>query len=528
MKNNGILFAVCTGIFLYAAAASAEVETYYFKDRQVLTEKPGQLAILQTSTVRSADGAASAVAGQVPGAYLQPMAIGGWWRATIAQPAQKRSTDYIRDAVTSAAAAPDVAFVSPVFEGIHGGDIIATPVVIVQFTEAITGEQAEAIIAAAGAGVILERNTAGIPNAYKIQSPALEAYSLLATVSSLARRDDVVFAESDMIVSGQANYFPNDELFNSAWWLHNTGQFLLSVAGEDIDAPEAWNITKGSSAVPVLIIDDGVQQDHPDLNVLPGRDFTGQPPSTQGKPMGDCDRHGTAVAGCVSGIMDNRIGACGIAPHSPAVSARCFVAELPCGGSWTAQYTWTANALNWAQQAGIRVTNNSNSYGAASATVTVKYRQTYQAGMIHFASSGNQASRQTGYPARIAEVIAVGATNHSGGKASFSNYGPGQDLAAPGQYFLTTDRTGDSGYVEQDYVYMQGTSFASPTAAGVAALVLSANPTLKSSEVKNILFSTATDKGSPGWDEEFGHGIVNANRAVRAAVITSADHWELY
>lgn len=528
MTINGILITTCAAVFLCAAAASAEVEVYYFKEKQILTEKPGEIAVLQTTTARSAGTSAPAVARNVPGAYLQPMVISGWWRATIAQPTHTRSAAYIRDAVTSAAANPDVTFVSPVFQNADGGEVIATPTILVQFSEATSPAQAEAVIAAAGAGVILEREAAGIPNAYKIQSTARDAYTLLDIVNSLARRDDVIFAESDMIVSGQSHYVPNDPFFSSAWWLHNTGQAFGSIAGEDIDAPAAWNITKGNANVRVLIIDDGVQFTHPDLNLLPGKDFTDPSTTVNGNPGNNCDRHGTPVAGCVSGKMDNSLGACGIAPLSPAVSARCFVSEEPCTGNWTAQYSWTVNALNWAQQSGIRVTNNSNSYGSASAAVNVKYRQTYQAGMIHFASSGNEGLRKTHYPASIDVVVAVGATNSAGDLAGFSNYGLKQNLTAPGDSIYTTDRTGARGFTGGDYAFMQGTSFASPTVAGVAALMLSVNSTLTAPEVKDILFSTATDKGPTGWDEKFGHGVVNAYRAVRAALQSSAEEWELY
>src|SRR5262249_37581048 len=152
--------------------------------------------------------------------------------------------------------------------------------------------------------------------------------------------------------------------------------------------PDAWRATMGDPAVKVLIIDVGVDPAHPELNQDPGEDFTGQ--GSGGAPVNPCDNHGTWVAGCVSGIAGNARGTTGVAPLCKSVSARTFISNPDCGGGWSAQYSWTVDALAWAVSRGIRITNNSNIYGSTSSAINAKYQETRdQDGVIHFVAAGN-------------------------------------------------------------------------------------------------------------------------------------------
>src|SRR5574341_819801 len=98
---------------------------------------------------------------------------------------------------------------------------------------------------------------------------------------------------------------------------------------------------------------------------------------TTGDPANECDNHGTAVAGCVSAIINNSLGTVGIAPNCKAVSARTFVSNIPCNGGWSSTAIWTVNALAWAESHGVWVTNNSNYYGFTSSSIKDKYESTY-------------------------------------------------------------------------------------------------------------------------------------------------------
>jgi hypothetical protein len=176
------------------------------------------------------------------------------------------------------------------------------------------------------------------------------------------------------------------------------------------------------------------------------------------------------------------------------------------------------NALAWAQNIGARVSNNSNHYGFQSSAIAAAYASTRGMGMVHFAAAGNDATNSIVYPASLPGVNAVAALQEGGGLASFSNHGAGLAFSAPGQDIYTTDRTGTDGYVNGDYVFGNGTSFASPYAAGVAALVLSINPSLSATNVEQIMQQSCVDLGSPGYDTTYGWGLVNAYNAVVLAL----------
>lgn len=136
------------------------------------------------------------------------------------------------------------------------------------------------------------------------------------------------------------------------------------------------------------------------------------------------------------------------------------------------------------------------------------------------------------YPANLASTIGVGASTDWDYKAGYSQYGPGLDFVAPSGGgnldLLTTDRTGAAGYDNgSDYVRVAGTSFSSPLAAGVGALMLSRNPELTAAQLRTIMQNTAEEIGGVtypgGVNEFFGHGRINANGAVLAAGVDGND-----
>jgi len=106
--------------------------------------------------------------------------------------------------------------------------------------------------------------------------------------------------------------------------------------------------------------------------------------------------------------------------------------------------------------------------------------------------------------------VSVSATDANDAKASFSNYGPTIDIAAPGVSILTTTNGGGYGSVS-------GTSFSSPIAAGLGALILSVNPTLTNAQVVDIITRNADDIGTPGFDQYFGYGRINVLKSLTAA-----------
>jgi subtilisin family serine protease len=113
-------------------------------------------------------------------------------------------------------------------------------------------------------------------------------------------------------------------------------------------------------------------------------------------------------------------------------------------------------------------------------------------------------------------VLSIGAAQRNGTRATFSCFGPLLDCLAPGSSIVTTDRTGTAGYHATDFTTINGTSFASPLAAGVAALMRSRDPALTPDEITEILFTTARDMGIAGYDTSTGWGLLDAFAAVAA------------
>lgn len=522
---RGLLVALCC--FLLGDAQAQQAYYHYFKEKRPLVER-NEVAVFDAQGKGTLEVQRSLEADGFIRPAVRALPIRGWSIASLDESSMPVA---VRDHVTSAAMRGDHDFVSPVFrateEGTSDDFIHVTPVLLIRFEDGVSSGVAEAILQRYQVGNVIERDWAGAPRAYRINTNRRNGYDVLDIANRLAVLPQVRYAEPDMAFTGRGDLYPNDPGFSDCWGLHNTGQ-AGGTPDEDMDVPEAWETTTGSESLKVLVIDCGVQQDHPDINQLPGVDLTYQGPTSMGGPVNYCDNHGTMVAGCVSATMNNTLGIVGIAPDCKVISARTFISVMPCTGSWSTYSSWTVDALAWGLAQGARVSNNSNCYAASSSSITDKYNETYAAGMVHFASAGNSSEGTVAYPASLLVVNCVAATDRSGVRASFSNYGEGVDFSAPGVDIYTTDRTGADGNGSGDHTWIWGTSFATPYAAGVAALVLAVRPEATPAQVEEFMRDSCVDKGTPGYDTEYGWGVVNANGAVAAALVTSTAGWSLY
>lgn len=323
-----------------------------------------------------------------------------------------------------------------------------------------------------------------------------------------------------------------DPLFPEQFQMNNTGQTIDGFPGTadaDCNAPEAWATTLGSSSITVAVIDDGVE-DHEDLNNSSGssRLIGGYTPLTggNGTPNSAGD-HGEACAGIIA-ASHNNLGVQGLAPEVQLLAVNIFA------GSETSQDI--ANGVTWAKNNGADVMSNSWGYTSCTANFSNLTNAINDAvnngrgglGCVVVFASGNGYKNCVDYPADLPSVIAVGAFSNDGIISDYSNEGPTLDITAPsndvtsgvltGAGVRTIDRMGSAGYSSGNYTTsFGGTSAACPVVAGVAALVLSVDPTLTDAGVKNILYSTAIDMGSAGFDNTYGNGRVNAGGAVAAA-----------
>ena len=364
--------------------------------------------------------------------------------------------------------------------------------------------------------------------------------------------------EADERNNGLQKEFFLEEATINQWWL------------DAIDARAALQLERGSEQIVVAVIDTGIDWTHPEIAgrlwVNPGEiagngvddDGNGFVDDVHGWDFVDRDNnlggtsrdlHATAVAGIIAAGDDGK-GTTGVAPGVRLMDLRV----LDSGGSGF--FADITSAILYAAFNGARVINMSLGApedlcnGFFQDFCQDKVRQELDAqeaainlavsmGVVVIASAGNEAAG-VGYPARFEGAIAIGATTIDNGLAEYSNVGPQVSVTAPGgdlseqqlkDLFILSASNFEAvvpqlatlvitPYPGAGYGWFSGTSSAAPFVSGVAALILSANPDLTPLQVRQILEQTATDLGQEGEDEEFGAGLVNAKRAVEAALAT--------
>ncbi|MFC4438245.1 MULTISPECIES: S8 family serine peptidase [Natrialbaceae] len=303
---------------------------------------------------------------------------------------------------------------------------------------------------------------------------------------------DIAYAEDNATV--EAFYTPNDPRYGDQY------------APQQVNCEGAWETTLGDPGVTISIIDQGIQYDHPNLEENMdgsvsnyGYDFAGN--SDDPYPASADENHGTHVGGIAAGGTDNGTGHAGISDCS-MLSARAL--DDSGGGSLSD----IADAIQWSADQGAEVINMSLGGGGYSSTMDDACQYAYDAGSLLVAAAGNDYGGSVSYPAAYDTVVAVSSLDENESLSSFSNLGPEIELAAPGSNVL-------SAIPWDDYDEFSGTSMASPVAAGVAGLALSAHSGLSNVQLREHLQNTAVDVGLS--DEEQGHGRVDADNAVNTA-----------
>lgn len=313
--------------------------------------------------------------------------------------------------------------------------------------------------------------------------------SEVSVLARLEKHPHLKFAELDYKVT--PHLAVNDPYIGSQWAL------------PFINMPAAWDVSQGSGVV-IAVLDSGVLGTHADLlpNLVPGWN------AVDGNTItADVLGHGTSVAGTAAAVSNNATGTAGIAGRASIMPIRITNA------TGAAYYSAIASGIIYAADHGARVANCS--WGPLFNNSSVQSAGNYlkSKGGLLVVSAGNNAINENA--AATAAMITVSATTSTDTLASWSSYGSMVSVSAPGVGIWTTSSAGG-------YTSVNGTSFASPIVAGVVALMMSANPALSAAQVEGLLYSTAVDLGAAGRDIYFGHGRVNADAAVRAAVNTVA------
>ena len=289
------------------------------------------------------------------------------------------------------------------------------------------------------------------------------------------------------------NQLPDDPLFAQQW--HHPM----------IESPAAWDMWRADGAAEIVIAytDTGIVP-HEDLPYrVPGFNCVTNLPEASGGDVTDINGHGTHVAGCAAAAGNNAVGVSGVGWRLRVMPIR--VSELPSGG---ATFEDLMQGVQWAAENGAKVISTSYSgIGYPPIETTGQYVRSLGASMLW--AAGNSDTDHASWD--FEHVIVVGASDQFDQKASFSSYGLGVDVFAPGVAILSTTRDGS-------YGYLSGTSMATPIANGALAMIRSANPLLSAAHAEHVLFNSCNFWDPEPNSEALGWGRINLRRAVEEAL----------
>lgn len=299
----------------------------------------------------------------------------------------------------------------------------------------------------------------------------------------------VQFAEPDFIAKAIGT---PDPYFGNQWGMTK------------IQAPQAWDITKGKSSIKIAVLDTGVDQNHEDLaaKIVTNKNFT------TSSTVDDLYGHGTHVAGITAAATNNGIGVAGVGYDSTIMNVKVL------DDTGSGYYSWVASGIIWAADNGAKVISMSLGGSSSSSTLESAVNYAWGKGVVIVAAAGNSGNTARLYPGYYTNVIAVAATDQSDVKASFSSYGSWVDVAAPGVNIYSTLPNHSNQIGTQGYGYLSGTSMATPYVAGLAGLVWASSYGMSNSNtnVRNRIESTADPITGTGAYWQYGR--INAYKAV--------------
>jgi thermitase len=391
-----------------------------------------------------------------------------------------------------------------------------------------------------------------------VQLVAVRAGDETGAINRYRRNPNVLYAQPNFILSipkpianrkptshvPGSEIVPGDHFFIEQWALHNTGQqfyciiptipdFCLYVGtpDADIDAPEAWAISAGST-VTVAVIDTGIDYNHPDLvqAYAGGLNYviTNPDGTPTSNPMDD-HGHGTHVSGTIAAALNNvtgdpaeEEGVVGVAPHARIRAYKVCDANGRCSDFAVQQ------AILQAVADGAKVINMSLGGADFSQALDDAVQTAWNRGLVIVAGAGNDGNTGLFYPAALNNVISVGAFDEDHRRTSFSNYGNWVDISAPGNVIMSsypmsscaaTTTPGDFGC----YTWLSGTSMATPHVSGAAALVWSRADVFTNQQVVDILLNSADPVGRDAvrLDSWTIHGGLNLHDAMSYGATTT-------
>ena len=416
------------------------------------------------------------------------------------------------------------------------------------------------------AGTLLMRDD-GTGRAGEVGEPELRYGS-----ETLRERAETLLLRKKLLASGAFEYvapnhvyrpmaIPNDAFYRYQWHYPHIG------------LPQAWDITRGDDDIVVAVIDSGVVTDHPDLRDrllrdrdgrIVGYDFISDPdsagdgdgidadPFDVGDAQGVNERssfHGTHVAGTVGAETNNGIGVAGVTWRGKIMPIRVLgkgggtVLDVAQGIRYAGGLSNDSGTVPPVRADVINLSlgaDNPDCLPLAGIHPAIRsaLEDVIAAGVSVVVAAGNDGCHEPAPMSLVEGVISVGATGFNE-RAPYSNFGSGLDVMAPGgdgradldgdgyrDGVLSTTADDSGAWPVHEYNLQQGTSMAAPHVAGVVALMLAANPDLSPEDINRLIAGTHADPaaerithdwGDPGRDDIYGHGLIDAYRAVTVA-----------
>lgn len=490
----------------------------------------------------------------------------------------KQNSDVLT-AMRELRASTHVEHVNPVYMDREGSELIVCDEVVARFNSGVSRRDIEEF--AKRHSIEIVKNFGVDPPQFRFRVKPGSQQGVLEVANMFFDSLSCRWAVPNFVV--ETSFFgdpPNDTYFVRQFYLHSTGQEPIPGEGTasvdaDIDALEAWDITKGSSSVVIAVIDQGVaaHEDLPSARIVAGYDFVGSDrssiqPDSDPSPEGNA-AHGMAVAGIIA-ASHNSIGVAGIAPDCKIMPIKIadkygnrplLDVALHAEAIDTAR-AWGADVINGSWGWYTSDPNNPAYYSVRDAVVDAMTYGRGGKGTVCVFAAGNFNSKTGSYvclPANVPGVIAVGASEKNNNSWYYSPQSSRLDVVAPsgntesqvindillrgniwsidmssepgwnpGTYedpegdlikMYYWDSPGGDNYPPGNYTArFGGTSAAAPQVAGIAALMLSANSNLHSTpsdpEVQNVMKLSATNLGPDGFDNDFGWGRANAHQAL--------------
>lgn len=307
----------------------------------------------------------------------------------------------------------------------------------------------------------------------------------------------------------------------------NDPRFYQQTNLTQVNFPSAWDKTTGSSNLVIAIIDTGINANHEDLlyrmwvnqKEIPSNgidddgngyvdDYRGYNFITNTTDISDQNGHGTGISSIIAANTNNAVGMAGVNWQSQIMILKAL--NVSGGG----EYSDVARALHYATDNGAKVVNMSFGTYFDSTELQEAVDYALDRGVVIVAAAGNNNQNQLLFPASYHRVISAAAIDEAGHRASFSNFGNGLDVMAPGLNVLMANYVGNNAYV-----YGSGTSFAAAHVTGLASLLLSKNPGLSPAQIEEIIKNTAIPNANV---LEYGSGVINAAAALGSVQIN--DH----